>query len=152
MERAPTPFTADQIRNGCAGMRTRTLHEAPGEPGTSRVTVTEFRDVDDDGAELVVHDESTDGEPIGEPVRRRVEWETLRRHAEFPIARTEIADDLIATPLGELATRRYTVTGDGRTNVFWFALDHPGAPVRSEVRDDHGVASVSTIIAIESLA
>ena len=86
-EHAPTPFTAEQIREATPDgwtVETRTHRDG----GIER-DVTVYRDPDD-------HEVTLD------------------------------------TPMGPLECLRYGVVGEGSAATFWFAIAHPGMPVRYE--------------------
>jgi hypothetical protein len=114
----PTPYTAAQIRDATRAGRAYTWRvEVNGKPALER-TVT-FTQVDADGAELV-----SDGSP------RRVSWEELRQHAEFPRASVTTRDEKVTVPAGSFDCVVYVVDGaDGEASTFYFAKELPGAPV-----------------------
>jgi hypothetical protein len=127
--RAPTPFTAAEIREGCpAGRTIRVMVEPVGHD--SYIRLYRFAATDDEGALQESSRSDADGSTIGEPETHRVTWKGLQAHASFPAAHTTIERERIETPMGELDCLRYTVdTGDG-IDTFWFALGLPGMPVR----------------------
>ncbi|WP_296666697.1 hypothetical protein [Demequina sp.] len=128
---APTPFTAAQIREATPegwSVETRTTRD--GEVVERARTV--FRDVDQDEVTMERHRLDDAGVPAGEVQARRVRWLDLQRHASFPIGITTVTPERIVTAVGEGDCLRYDVRGDHGTSVFWFALDHPGMPVRFE--------------------
>ena len=43
---------------------------------------------------------------------------------------TQVSDETLTGPLGTLPCRRYVVAGEQGPSTFWFALDHPGMPIR----------------------
>lgn len=133
---APTPFTAAQIREGCpTGRSIITRTETPGQPAVS--TTTTFVETDEEGAVM----ERDDGS------RFSVTWADLQGHASFPADRVRIDDDVIETPLGTLQCLRYTVEQDGGFDTFWFALAHPGMPVRHMSERDGEVIATNTVVA-----
>lgn len=137
-DHAPTPFTADEIRAGCPEGRTIRLRaEAPGQE--PMVRVNRYLECDEVGALLERSAETVDGSPLGEPQADRVTWLDLQRHASFPAAITRIEKDTINTAIGELACLRYTVRADGVDQVFWFAKELPGMPIRFLTRQGDGV-------------
>ena len=128
-EMAPTPYTADQIREASpAGRRYEWTHEEKGKPTTRRVVT--FREVDGASAELetTVLDET--GHTTGEAQRKRATGVELRDHASFPRQSVVISDETITVPAGTFDCRLYTVTGGEVVSRFWFAKTLPGAPVR----------------------
>ncbi|MGN8026203.1 hypothetical protein [Microbacterium sp. 22242] len=129
----PTPFTADEIRAALrdgASIRLRT--EAP--DGTVTERISRYSAGDDEGVLQENH-------PVGAPeaaVGQRVAWRELQAHAAFPIDRTRVGAETIEHPLGRLECLRYDVHDDDGGAVFWFALAHPGMPIRFETTGAEG--------------
>jgi hypothetical protein len=146
-DRAPTPFTAVEIRDRCAvGKTIRSLVEADGEAPYHRVT--RYVEVDDAGATLERSMVALDGSPLGGTEPERVTWLDLQGHASFPAADTAIEADRIVTPLGDLDCLRYTVRDGDAERVFWFAKDRPGLPVRYLTRVGGDVVTTVTVVEI----
>ncbi|MBS1907539.1 MAG: hypothetical protein JST33_13430 [Actinobacteria bacterium] len=102
--------------------------------GTVTERISRYSAGDDEGALLESH-------PAGSPETAsgdRVTWRELQAHAAFPADRTTVGTETIAHPLGRLECLRYDVRGDDGGTVFWFALAHPGMPVRFETTDAEG--------------
>ena len=132
---APTPFTADEIRDNCvAGKTIQVRIEVAGEEPTLRQN--RYVDLDDRGATLERTQLNLDGTPAGEPETDRVTWLDLQSHASFPTDVTTIEPERIVTAMGELDCLRYTVRDGATETVFWFATALPGMPVRTIVRTD----------------
>jgi hypothetical protein len=115
----PTPYTAEQIRDASRPGRTYTWRvEQSGKPAVEHVV--EFRRVDADGAEL-----SSDGQS------KRVTWEELRQHAEFPRAAVTTREETVTVPAGTYECIVYVVErrAANETFTFYFAKAMPGAPV-----------------------
>jgi len=147
---APTPFTADEIRTGCPTGRTIRLRvDVDGE--TSFQRVSRFADCDESGATLERYGLSLHGAPLGKPEANRVSWLDLQAHASFPAEATTIEPERIETAIGELDCLRYTVREDATDEVFWFAQDLPGMPVRYLTRVD-GVVVTSTSVVGNTIA
>jgi hypothetical protein len=144
-DRAPTPFTADEIRSRCPeGKTIRVRIEVAGQAPFERVT--RYADVGDSGATLIKSRLAPDGSPDGDPESDRVTWRDLQSHASFPAAATTIEPERIETALGELDCLRYTVRDGADEDVFWFATDLPGMPVRYVTSSDgRAVMSVSVM-------
>ena len=141
---APTPFTAEEIRDGCPQGRTITLQvERAG--ASTLAQVTRFVRCDDEGATVERGQLSSSGEPIGAPETERSTWRELQTHASFPADRTEIRPERIDTPLGELDCLRYTVSDGPTVRTFWFARSLPGMPVRSETLEAGRVVARVTV-------
>jgi hypothetical protein len=127
--RAPTPFTADEIRGACPPGRTIRLRvDVVGETPFHRVN--RFVECDQAGATMERARLSLDGVPLGEPEVNRVTWRDLQAHASFPADDTMIESERIVTAIGELDCLRYTVRDGVAEEVFWFAKDLPGMPIR----------------------
>ena len=110
--RAPTPFTADEIRGGCPTGRTIRLRvDVVGETAFHRVS--RFVECDQAGATMEHSRLSLDGSPLAEPEVDRVTWRDLQAHASFAADDTTIESERIETAIGELDCLRYTVR-DGR--------------------------------------
>ncbi|WP_309128837.1 hypothetical protein [Microbacterium sp.] len=125
----PTPFTAAEIRAASRGGKTiHLLVESP--DGTSFERVNRFRDGDDDGATL---EQWTTDAPAA-VTSRRVTWRELQKHAAFPADATRMSTEVLDLPLGRLECLRYDrQAAEGEPPAtFWFALAHPGMPVRFE--------------------
>lgn len=132
----PTPYTADQIRDATKPGRTYKLDiETAGSPKGQRVMT--FTKVDAEGAELV-----TDG---GAP--KRVTWEELRKHAEFPKPVVSTRQEKITVPAGTFDCVVYVVQGDpGEVRTFYFAKALPGAPVLFFTEKDGKRVMTSTLV------
>ena len=145
--RAPTPFTADEIRAGCPAGRTIRLRvDVVGRPPYHRVS--RFVECDAAGATLERSRLLLDGTPLAEPEVDRVTWRDLQAHASFPVGDTTIEPARIQTAIGELDCLRYTVRDGDAEDVFWFATDLPGMPVQSLTRR-HGEV-VTTVSVVDS--
>lgn len=137
---APTPFTAEQIREGCKTGRTITyVLERKGQAPVRRRT----RFVDTDAEHATIETALIDAEDhvVGEPETKISSWEQLRSHAAFPKAATTVSDSLAVTPAGDFSCKRYVVeetTEDGKKqkSSYCFAKDMPGPPVEVEVELD----------------
>ena len=141
----PTPFSAAQIRDASrAGKVIRLLVEL--EDGSSFERVNRFRDGDEDGATL----DQWQADSADEVSSRRVTWRELQSHAAFPADTTTASSEVLELPLGRLECLRYdcAATQDEPAMTFWFALAHPGMPVRFEVQGPVGVTR-TTVLSIE---
>lgn len=132
----PAPYTADQLRAATKPGRTyRYRVEAKGEPPSER-TMT-FASVDAGGADVAV---------TGEP-KRRVTWEELRQHAEFPAALVRTREETLTVPAGTFDCIVYVVLGDhGEASTFFFAKDLPGAPVQFFTNKEGRRTTTSTLV------
>ncbi|WP_022888962.1 hypothetical protein [Agromyces italicus] len=146
----PTPFTAEEIRAAAgAGKTIRLLVELPGGERFERVN--RFTELDDDGATLSQWRLDGDGAVDGPVTSERVTWLELQEHAAFPAEHTTRGSEALELPIGRVECLRYEVEhGPDHSNVsrFWFALDHPGMPVRYEIPMPSGVVR-TTVVAVD---
>jgi hypothetical protein len=145
----PTPFSAEQIRDGCPVGRTIRLREerAGEEPKFRRIIFTEV-----DGATSVQELQATDadGTPLGEASLGHSTWLDLQRHASQPADATTVEEVRLALPFGEFDCWLYTVGAPDAELRFWFAKELPGMPVRIEQWVDGSLAARSLMIANET--
>ena len=143
-DHAPTPFTADEIRAATpAGYTVVTVTEQSGAVSHRR---TEFTEVDDARAVMVMTPIDDRGSPTGEARTVEAVWTDLQAHASFPAEITTVGRDTIETPLGTVECIRYDVANDDHTNTFWFSPAHPGMPVRLTSDAKHG--PTTTVVSI----
>jgi hypothetical protein len=140
----PTPFTADEIRQGCPAGRTIRLRVEPAS-GTPYVRVNRFVECDAEGATIESWVVGDDGEQVGLAADRS-SWLDLQRHAAFPVVGTTVTDEPLELRFGLFACRVYTRAGGAR---FLFATDLPGMPVRYEIPDGEGGVAVTEMVADE---
>jgi hypothetical protein len=142
---SPTPFTAAEIRSGCPVGRTIRLSvERPGQ--TPYVRVNRFVSTDAEGAVQQSQNFTVDGAALTSPETSSVTWLDLQRHASFPRDRTRIDEETIVLSVGRLECLRYTVTDEEMVQVFWFALEKPGMPVKFINREHDVVTSSVSMI------
>lgn len=149
-DRAPTPFTAAEIRAGCpAGRQVRLeVRVAGAEP---YVRVTRFLTGTEETAVQQTQRFDLEGHPLDEPVQVEAGWRDLQAHASFPADRTAVDHQAVDTALGRLDCLRYTVTEGNRVDVYWFAEALPGMPVRTETRQHGEVVSTMEMVASTSV-
>lgn len=150
--RAPTPYTAAQIRDASRPGRTyEYLIERPGELPVRRRLV--FVVVTDQGATIATQQYDPHGKKVGAPEFQEATWEQLRRHASFPVEATTISEDRTDTPVGTFDCRRYAVVTTGaegeERQIFWFAKELPGAPVEMHVERNGEIVSRMTLLQYE---
>ncbi len=131
---APTPFTADEIRAGCPdGHWALVRTERGGETTFHR---SGFEAGDAEGVTCTTTPTDASGHPTGPVTSRRATWAELQAHAAFQASSTTVASERIRLAFGERDCLRYDVAGDDGSDdgsgpaTFWFALEHPGMPVR----------------------
>ncbi|SDS05880.1 hypothetical protein [Agrococcus carbonis] len=125
---APTPFTADEIRAACPDSHW-VLVRTTGS-GEVHHHLSGFAGGDAEGCTSTSVETDASGTPTGQAQARRVTWLELQAHAAFPAASTTIARERIRLAFGERDCLRYEVVDDEGATTFWFALEHPGMPVR----------------------
>ena len=144
----PTPFSAEQIRYGCADGRTISIREeAPGQAPTFRRI--RFLAADADGGEQELQATDAEGNPIGEPRRGRSTWLELQQHASQPADATTVEEVALDLPFGAFACWLYVVREPGTEVRFWFAKELPGMPVQVEEWTDGVLAGRMLMIANE---
>lgn len=130
---APTPFTADEIRAGCPDGHRVLVRTTRG--GAVSHHASGFEGGDGEGVTTTSVETDARGRPSGDERRTRVAWRELQAHAAFPAERTTVVPERIRLEIGERDCLRYEVAGEGGTSTFWFALAHPGMPVRYRTGD-----------------
>jgi hypothetical protein len=144
----PTPFSAQEIRQGCPPGRTvRTLVVQAGQE--PHVRVTRFLTGDEDGGDQEFWDEMLDGTRLTEPEIAHSVWRELQGHASMPADRTDVTEEEIEIPAGRFACVRYTRRDEARVGVFWFAKAAPGMPLKFEKRVDGKTVFSSTTLSDE---
>lgn len=141
----PTPFSAQEIRQGCPPGRTvRTLVVRAGQE--PHVRVTRFSTGDEDGGNSESWSELLDGTRLTETEMGHSTWRELQAHASMPADRTEVTEEEIEIPAGRFACVRYTRTDEESVGVFWFAKAAPGMPLKFEKRiGDKTIFSSTTL-------
>lgn len=143
--RAPTPFTAAEIRTGCPAGRRVTVRHVDANLQSSYWTTT-FAECDEAGAVLVNQEIDEQGKPIGQSSRFAATWDELQDHASFPVEQTTITRESITTSLGERDCLRYDIDDGERIRVLWFATDLPGLPIKTQEGEGLGALLSSEMI------
>jgi hypothetical protein len=147
--RAPTPFTADEIRDATAvGKAIRRRIDEVGE--ASFYLVSRYVECDEEGAVLERSRLALDGSPLGEPQVNRMTWLDLQGHASFPADVTTIESERLETAIGELDCLRYTVRDGATDEILWFATNLPGMPIQQATRTDGQVVSTVSVMEYRS--
>ncbi len=148
---APTPYTAEQIRDGCPAGRAIVFRRASSSRASRRCGAPlRFVSSSPEAAEIETSMTDDAGAPLGAPERERAPWEELRQHAAFPADRTTIARDTVTTPAGTFECDVYTVRGDGdEVKRFWFAKTMPGPPVLFVTEKGGARVMTSTLVAVD---
>ena len=141
----PTPFTADEIREGCPdGRLIRLLVEVDGQEPFIRTN--HFIDGDDEGSTLESQRLALDGTPISDRESTRVTWRQLQAHASFPADTTTRTEETLDIEIGSLECLRYTAVDGSEVSTFWFARSMPGMPVRYQAEAGGRVVNRVTMI------
>jgi hypothetical protein len=142
---AATPFTAEEIREGCPeGRTTRIRVEVAGE--AAFVRVSRYVECDAAGAVMERWQLALDGAPLGQPEVERVTWGELQAHASFPAEQTTAEAERIETAIGVLDCLRYTVRDGMTEQVFWFAKELPGMPIQFLTRTNGEVVTTVSVV------
>ena len=99
------------------------------------IRVIRYIEVDEAGATEESQSFGIGGMDHDEPIRSYQTWVELQSHASFPSGKTTIDRVVRDFPFGHLQCLRYTVVDGKATDVYWFAVDVPGMPVRVETYD-----------------
>jgi hypothetical protein len=141
----PTPFTADDIRDGSpVGKTIRLLIEVEGQEPIVRVNL--WIECDADGATVEKTRFSSAGDQLGPSETERSTWLELQTHASFRADVTTMERERIETPLGSLDCVRYTVVDGTSVDTFWFWPSAPGMPVKYTSSEGGRVTSSVTMI------
>jgi len=137
--RAPTPYTAKQIRNATAVGRALTfIIETPDKPPVKQRF--RFVDVDDEHATVATEILDEKGQVVGQPELKISTWEELRKHASYPKDATTITSAVVETDAGSFPCKRYTVVeisgGSETRTVACFADALPGPPIEMTKEKD----------------
>ena len=158
--RYPAPYTAAQIRAGCADGRTAKFRmDLRGQEMLQR---WRFSEGNAEGVTWTTQTLGPDGAPTGEPRSQRFTWVRLQEHASYPAAETQVTQETIEVPAGPFACMCYTTTQteevvgkvDGRdvrtprVTVMkrWFAWALPGPPVKTEERLEGEIVSSMELV------
>jgi hypothetical protein len=145
-EMAPTPYTAEQIRDS-----TRTVATIEFKVETSGKAVVRrllrFNAANDEGVDVASQTLDEAGSPLGEPKTEHARWDELRKHAEFPRVATKIREESVTVPAGVFDCTVYEVTRDGVLTTFYFAKKAPGPPVLYFTTKDGARVMTTTMLA-----
>ena len=142
----PTPFSADQIRDGCPTGRLIAIRdEEPGAAPTYRQI--RFIQTDADGATQAFTPAGAQGAPIGPTVERRSTWLELQGHASQTAEHTTCEEATIDLAWGPEPCWLYVVTTPDGEMRFWFARRLPGMPVVVESWEHGRLTGRSEVVA-----
>ena len=141
----PTPFSAEQIREGFVpGRIVRSLVVIGGAEPT--VQVRGHVRADPDAGVYEMSTERPDGEVLEPPEESASSWLELQGHASMPIETTTVEPVTVDVPLGQFEGLLYTRVEGDVVDQFWFATARPGAPLRMERRVGGELVYSSTAI------
>ena len=141
----PTPFSADQIRDGFVpGRIVRSEVVVAGE--APKFHVRRHVRAEPDAGVYAFWTEGPDGEQLEVPEEGASNWLELQGHASMPIDATTVEPVTIDVPMGRYDGLLYTRVDGDTVDRFWFALALPGAPVRMEERVGGDLVYSSTAI------
>jgi hypothetical protein len=145
-DHAPTPYTADEIREACGEGRKDTYRIESGTEVKTRVAT--FVKCDAEGADMEATDTKADG--TSTTTKGHGTWKQFQSHASFPEGATKITEETIEVPAGKFDCWLYTVArkqGDKAiTTRMYFAKKLPGPPVKLVAEVDGKVATSMTLI------
>ncbi len=149
-DHVPTPFSADQIRDGCPAGRTILIREgaAGEEPSFRRIA---FTSIDAEASVQDLQAADATGAPVGDASLGRATWLDLQRHASQPADVTTVQEVRLALPFGDFDCWLYTVQRPDAELRFWFAKELPGMPVQIEKWVDGSIARRTLMIGNEVL-
>ena len=130
---APTPFTPDQIREGCPSGRVSTFSFESAERGKG-LLVFRFEDADAEGVSFTVEVLDEKRKSVAPARTSRSTWADLQSHASHEAAHTHVRDEVVEVPAGSFACLVYEVRDpDAEGEVmtrYDFARTLPGMPIR----------------------
>lgn len=130
---APTPYTADQIRDAMPAELTIGISMTVHQNGQEHQQTQYLHVLEATPERVQLESWNVAGEQESEHQTRWSEWAELRDHARFPEGMTRIEDFRLTTDLGTFDTWRYTVEQDREglldRQEFYFAKDLPGPPI-----------------------
>lgn len=129
--KAPTPFTADQIRAASPAGRTSLFRISGG--GQSLLLRFRFGEGDAEAVRLETVNLSERRTPLAPPKVTRVSWRELQAHASYDENATTIEEATVEVPFGKFDCLLYTLKGARAVQKFYFAKELPGPPVRMVV-------------------
>ncbi len=144
-DHAPTPYTAEQIREACGEGRTDAfrLEKAGEKPWTYTI---KFLKGDREAAEVESLNTADDGTVVSRSKDRQM-WVDFQTHASFPELDTKITEEAIEVPAGKFDCWLYTVQkrDAGATVRMWFAKKLPGPPVKMTTEEKGKVVFTMTL-------
>lgn len=141
---APTPFTAEQIRNGCPDGRV-VVYRVAHRSAKPVEEMWRFDKGDEKGVEFTLSNHTVDGKALGTPTTSRRWWTDLQQHASYPKEATTIEDTVLEVagkryacwlytqqllPGGESRDPDKTQSAQVNKEETWFAKALPGPPVK----------------------
>jgi hypothetical protein len=138
----PTPFSAEEIRQGCPVGRRIVWKIVAGQGAPPAYQRMLFVESDADGAMVESVTVSESGEAIGAAKSGRSSWPELQAHGSYPKEGSLLAPlEDVGSPLGEQRPGWFyrVAKADGTALLVWFEEGRAGPPVRLEQRDAAGI-------------
>jgi len=129
--KAPTPYTADEIRAASPEGRTSLFRITGG--GRTLLVRFRFGESDAETCRMETLQLDADKQPLAKPSSVNARWRDLQAHASFDKSSVKIGEESVEVPFGKFACLLYTVTGPKGVQRFYFAKELPGPPVKMEV-------------------
>lgn len=127
---APTPFSAEEIRETCQTSTIKYLVEM--KEGEDTYQITEFINISETGSYFNTITTDKNGKVLRRRRKNYAEWTDLQEHASFPEENTKITTEDIKLGPGEFECLVYTVKTGDSLEKFYFAKELPGPPVYYE--------------------
>jgi len=126
--KAPTPFTAAQIRDASPDGRVTTLR-LKNARGTYLIRFS-FGKCDSESTTFETAGMTLEEKPLGTPTSRTVKWTELQGHASYDKDATTITEESVTVPFGKFDSWVYTVKKAEELHRYCFAKALPGPPIR----------------------
>jgi hypothetical protein len=126
--KAPTPFTAAQIREASPNGRVTTLR-LKNASGTYLIRFS-FGKCDAESTTFETVGMTLEEKPLGNPTSRTVKWTELQSHASYDQQATTITEESVTVPFGKFDSWVYTVKKGEELHRYCFAKALPGPPIR----------------------
>ncbi|OGL41050.1 MAG: hypothetical protein A2161_17980 [Candidatus Schekmanbacteria bacterium RBG_13_48_7] len=131
-DHAPTPYSSEEIREGCPPGRTMLFRcTVPEKPDYFKVMA--FENCDIERACFQEYSLDSGGNLIGEKQNSQLNWTDLQQHASFSKTETMLSMVAIETELGYFQCWHYTVQtesgGKKKETHYYFSKTNPGPPV-----------------------